>query len=252
MIPDEEMPKFKATLKACMKMRNFNLLRKDILPVIKQIRETSARKFDETMFSKKFWSTFLNKEENKDIKDIWVSLPQTKVKSAVSQNRVKNVIVKEALSPNTCESENEKSPSSDDALFDKLSFALKQEQKTSIWEDETHSLHDYINTFDENEPQYSVERFMADTEDILSENTPDRKPMETEDNHNFLGEFWSEWNQRQMIQDNKFTPTVLQKGLHLPTADFELQKFITKEGSFNNYCTNDLEFFKEPADNNKF
>lgn len=233
MIPDEEMPRFKATLKNCMRMRNFNILRKDILPVIKEIREVSSRKFDETMFSKKFWSTFLNKEENKDIKDIWVSLPQTKIKSALSQNRVKNQrMEKDALSPNTCASENEKSPSDENILFDKLSFSLKQEQSL-FWADQKHQeaqLDDYLNQFDENEPQYSVERFLADTEDIMSQtsktNSDYNKPiMQVEDT--FLGEFWCEWNQRQIVQNN----------------ELQQQNFANKEGSFNS-CTNDLEFFK--------
>ena len=201
LIQADEMPKFKQALIEVMKVRNFNQLRKDILPVIEDIRKQSFKRFDDTMFSKKFWSTFLNKEENKDIKDIWVSLPQKK-------NKCKKV----TNTADPYDSEVEKMQM-EDPLLNKLSLALKQEQRRFWSEEEKDAskeaeLQAYISNFDESEPQYPVERVLADTEGFMTETSASshNKHIWAEDKEKFIGEFWVQWNQRQYTHDNYTMP----------------------------------------------
>lgn len=208
MIHDDELPRFKEVLRQVMKVRNFEELRKDVLPYVREVRVGGGRKFVESMFSKKFWSIFLNKEENADMKKLWESLPflngkvSQKKKSAVEKAK-KSVMSSPQASETEAGSENLK-PEED--LLIELSTFNDELGRRLLFEDDKFEMnddqvHDFINQFDNNEPHYSVDGFLFDTEAMSSSttlNSAEDKQMYTEDKpqDNFVESFWSAWNQR--------------------------------------------------------
>lgn len=87
LVRDEELPEFKAVLKNIiqqlhtMRTRSFEYLRQQVIPVMEEIHKKSGiRKTKNNMFSKRFWHSFLHKEENEDLKTLWEGIPKKNAK----------------------------------------------------------------------------------------------------------------------------------------------------------------------------
>ena len=211
LIHDDELPRFKEVLREFMKVRNFEQLRKDVLPFVKEIRMKSSRKFVDSMFSKKFWSTFLNKEENRDIKTIWESLPSIngKIIPKKSVKEIDHQNVEEENSSYTCESENEQVQVEEDLLND---FSMPAERtQGGFWiEDEKMDRRDIqidddgINQIDYGE----LQKFFISTEET---NMPLEMAFrcsqdiqictQEKSKQDFIDDFWSDWNKRANGKD---------------------------------------------------
>lgn len=98
LVRDEELPEFKEILKKIIRelhkkrTRSFEWLRSQVIPVMEEIHKKSkTRKTKNNMFSKRFWHSFLHKEENYDLKLLWEEIPKKNAKKPTMTNLSESV-----------------------------------------------------------------------------------------------------------------------------------------------------------------
>lgn len=212
LIHDDELPRFKEVLKQVMKVRNFEQLRKEVLPYVKEIRMKSCKKFVDSMFSKKFWSTFLNKEENRDIKNVWESLPSLNGKilpkksaKKIDQDDDDEEEVEEENYSYTCESENEQFQCEEEFMKNEYVVPPERQTQGGFWvEDEKSDRKDTLTDDGMDQIDYGgLQSFFINTEEVSMPaemafrcsqdqqiNTNERSKQE------FLDDFWNDWQKR--------------------------------------------------------
>lgn len=224
-----------------MKVRNFDELRKDILHFVREIRVGAGRKFVDSMFSKKFWSTFLNKEENADMKEIWENLPCLNGK----------IVPKKKVSENKKFVEN--SSRNSEAETEGSVVNLEQREEEDVWfEDEKDDMdeakvHEFIVKFVENNLENSEEEdFMLSAETNFTETALDntqesKQKMDTEEKpdekpeEEFTENFMCAWNERSLAEPNESDSNgfrLFRRNGQLPESGESVQKVEWK--LFNN------------------
>lgn len=206
LINKNQLKSFKETLRKVMKVQQFDQLRKDVLPFIKELRAQSDRKFDQGMFSKKYWSNFLKKEENQDIKDLWESLPLDNEETISIRSMKKGKGFSRANKGKGKESLKRRKD-----LTEELSVLSEEDEENNFSEERRDSVNTaeichFMDEFHDNDWQVPLQKHMLAMEEIFSEefmSSPDKTVCTSEGSENdFLKSFWNEWNGRSFCAND--------------------------------------------------